>query len=218
MMKRFAIALLLVAGAMAQAQDAKVSKEREALRRAQTALRAAQEQQSTLQADKAKAEADAAGAHKEAAAAKAQVAGGAAKLKAREADLEALRVQLQAAKAAQQQGDVKAAEREQALQQQIAAARQEAAARQQANQALAQLLERSTTALADAEAKNHQLYALGMDLVQRYTGRSTLDTALQQDPVLGLTAVRFEDQAEKLRAALEMQRTRWRSDGPGAAH
>lgn len=211
MMKRFAIALLLVAGAMAQAQDAKVSKEREA-------LRAAQEQQSTLQADKAKAEADAASAHKEAAAAKAQVAGGAAKLKAREAELQALRAQLQAAKAAQQQGDVKAAEREQALQQQIVAARQEAAARQQANQALAQLLERSTTALADAEAKNHQLYALGLDLVQRYTGRSTLDTALQQDPVLGLTAVRFEDQAEKLRAALEMQRTRWRSDGPGAAH
>lgn len=200
------LALLALASLGVQAQDAKVSKEREALRRAQAALRAAQEQQSTLQVDKAKAEADVAAARKDAATAKAQVAGSAARLKAREAELDALRAQLRAARDTQQQGDAKAVEREQALQQQIVAARQEAAARQQANQALTKLLERSTQALADAEAKNRKLYAIGQDLVRRYTGRSALDTALQQDPVLGLTAVRFEDQAETLRAALETQR------------
>ena len=205
-MKRFALAMLLVASLTVHAQDAKVSKEREALRRAQTALRAAQEQQSALQADKAKAEADAASAQKDIAAAKAQIAGSAARLKAREAELDTLRAQLQAAKDAQQGADAKAAEREQALQQQIVTSRQEAAARQQANQALTQLLERSTTALADAEAKNRKLYALGQDLVQRYIGRSPVDTALQQDPVLGLTAVRFEDQAEQLRAELAAAR------------
>lgn len=205
-MKRFALALLLVTSLAVHAQDAKVSKEREALRRAQTALRAAQEQQSTLQADKAKAEADAASAQKDIAAAKAQIAGSAARLKAREAELDALRAQLQAAKDAQQLADAKATEHEQALQQQLLAARQEAAARQQANQALTQLLERSTAALADAEAKNRKLYALGQDLVQRYIGRSPVDTALQQDPVLGLTAVRFEDQAEQLRAELAAAR------------
>ena len=205
-MKRFALALLLVASLTVHAQDAKVSKEREALRRAQTALRAAQEQQSALQADKAKAEADAASAQKDIAAAKAQIAGSAARLKAREAELDTLRAQLQAAKDAQQGADAKAAEREQALQQQIVTSRQEATARQQANQALTQLLERSTTALADAEAKNRKLYALGQDLVQRYIGRSPVDTALQQDPVLGLTAVRFEDQAEQLRAELAAAR------------
>jgi len=205
-MKRFAVILVLIASFAAQAQDAKVSKEREALRRAQTALRAAQEQQSTLQADKAKAEADAAAAHKDAAAAKAQIAGAGAKLKAREAELEALRTQLQATKDAQQQGEAKAIEREQALQQQLLSARQESASRQQANLALSQLLERSTQALADAEAKNRQLYTLGQDLVKRWQGRSALDTSLLQDPVLGLTAVRFEDQAEKLRTELEAQR------------
>jgi len=209
-MKRIAIALLAVASlaAQAQAQDAKPSKEREALRRAQAALRAAQEQQSTLQADKARAEADAATVKKDALAARAQIAGSAARLKAREAELEALRAQLQAAKEAQTQSDAKAVEREQALQQQLLALRQESGERQQANQALTRLLERSTQALADAEAKNRQLYAIGQDLVQRYTGRSPLDTALQQDPLLGLAAVRFEDQAEKLRAALDANRLR----------
>ncbi|KAK6025276.1 hypothetical protein OSTOST_08836 [Ostertagia ostertagi] len=205
-MKRIALALMLVASVAAQAQDAKPSKEREALRRAQAALRAAQEQQSTLQADKAKAEADVAAAQKDAASAKAQIAGSVARLKAREAELDTLRAQLQAAKDAQQLGEAKAIEREQGLQQQMLSARQESAARQQANQALTQLLERSTTALADAEAKNRQLYAIGQQLLTRWQGRAPLDTALLQDPVLGLTAVRFEDQAEKLRAELAAQR------------
>jgi hypothetical protein len=130
------------------------------------------------------------------------------KLKARETELDALRAQLQAAKEALQQGQAQAGEREQALQQQLLAGRQDNQARQQANQALVQLLERSTQALADAEAKNRQLHAIGQALVQRYTGRSTLDTALLEDPVLGLTAVRFEDQAEKLRAELAAQRVK----------
>lgn len=43
-MKRLALALLVVASLTAHAEDAKPSKEREALRRAQAALRAAQEQ------------------------------------------------------------------------------------------------------------------------------------------------------------------------------
>ena len=207
-MKLFAIALLAIASLAAQAQDAKPSKEREALRRAQAALRAAQEQQSTLQADKAKADADVTSAKKDALVARAQVAGSTAKLKAREAELASLRDQLQAAKEAQTQGDAKALAREQALQQQLLALRQQSDERQQANQALTRLLERSTQALADAQARNHKLYALGQDLLQRYTGRSPLDTALQQDPLLGLTAVRFEDEAERLRAALDAHKLR----------
>ena len=205
-MKRIAIALICLASLGAQAQDGKASKEREALRRAQAALRSAQEQQSALQADKAKAEAEASAAQKEAAASKAQIAGAAARLKAREAELEALKAQLQTAKDLQAETEAKAGTREQALQEQLLAARQEAAGRQQANQSLAQLLERSTQALADAEAKNRQLYTLGQRLADLYAGRSRLDTVMQQDPVLGLTAVRLEDQAEKLRAELAAQR------------
>lgn len=206
-MKRIALALLVAGLALgATAQDAKVSREREALRRAQAALRAAQEQQSTLQADKARAEAETAAAQKDAASAKARIASGAAALKVREAEVSTLLAQLQAAKDAQQQAEARAVEREQLLQAQLLAAREEAAARQQANQALTGLLEKSTASLADAEAKNHRLYALGQDLVQRWLGRSAADTALLQDPVLGLSAVRFEDQAEKLRAELAAQR------------
>lgn len=210
-MKRFAFLLLAAGLALsAQAQDSKVSKEREALRRAQNALRAAQEQQSTLQADKARAEAEAAAARKDASGAKAQSAGVATRLKAREAELEALRGQLQAAQQAREQAreaaEARIAEREQAMLQQLATARQESAARQQANQALVQLLERNNKALADAEARNHDLYDIGRELVARWQGRSALDKALLHDPVLGLTAVRFEDQAEKLRAELEARR------------
>ncbi len=202
------LALLLVASLGAQAQDAKVSKEREALRRAQSALRAAQEQQSTLQADKARAETEAAAARQDAASARTRIASTVAQLKAHNAELAALRGQLQAARDAQQQADARAAERERELQQRVAAAEREAAARQTANQSLTRLLERSTQALAEADARNHRLYALGKELIDRQAGRSDLDRVLQRDPVFGLVAVRSEDEAEKLRAALEAQRPR----------
>ncbi|MCF8204914.1 MAG: hypothetical protein K9J82_07570 [Methylotenera sp.] len=198
------LSALLVSGA--HAQDGKPSREREALRRAQAALRSAQEQQTSLSAEKAKAEAAAASSRQEAASARAQIASTAARLKARDAEIEALRSQLQAAQGAQRDADARASEREQNLQRQLLAARQDGSALQQANQALVQLLERSTQALAETEGKNHQLYALGQQLVQRLSQRSPLEQALQQDPVLGLTAVRLEDQAEALRAELAARR------------
>lgn len=205
---RLGLALLLFASLGAQAQDTKVSKEREALRRAQAALRAAQEQQSTLQADKARAEAETAAARQDAAGARARAASGVARLRARDAEVAELRVQLQAAQDARQQAEAQAAERERALQQQAAAAEREAAARLAANQALSQLLERNTQALAEAQARNQRLYALGKELIERQVGRSDFDRVLQRDPVFGLAAVRSEDEAEKLRAALEAQRPR----------
>jgi len=193
----------------AQAEDAKPSREREALRRAQTALRAAQEQQTSLQADKAKAETAASAAQKEAAAARAQIGSAAGKLKAREHELEALQAQLDAARqatAALQAAQAAAQEREQSLQQQLLAARQDGAGRLQTSQALAQLLEHSTLALADAEAKNRQIYAISQELMKRWQSRSFSQTTLLNDPVLGLAAIRLEDQAEALRAQLEASR------------
>ncbi|RTL33475.1 MAG: hypothetical protein EKK53_28110 [Burkholderiales bacterium] len=201
----FTLLLALAVGAGAQDNN-KASKEREALRRSQAALRAAQEQLAALQADKAKTDAELQSARKEAQGAKAQIAGSTARVKTRDEELVALRQQLEAAKKSQQDGQVAAADREAELQKLLQASRQESAARLQANQTLAQLLERSTKALADAEAKNRQLYELGQQLVARWRGRSTLDKTLLEDPVLGLTAVRFEDEAEKLRAELEAAR------------
>lgn len=200
------VVLLLVLAQGAVAQDNKPSKEREALRRSQAALRAAQEQLATLQADKARAEAQVQAAQRETLGARSQIAGSAARVRARDQELDALRRQLDAARQAQQQTQATADEREADLQRQLVAARQESAARLQANQALALLLERSTKTLADAEARNRQLYELGQQLVDRWRGRSTVDKVLLDDPVLGLTAVRFEDQAEKLRAELEAAR------------
>lgn len=207
MIKPLTVLVLLLALAHgAAAQDNKPSKEREALRRSQAALRAAQEQLATLQADKARAEAEMQTARREAVGAKAQIAGSVARVKARDEALDVLRRQLDAARQEQQQTQATAAEREADLQRQLVAARQESAARLQANQTLALLLERSTKTLAEAEARNRQLYELGQQLVDRWRGRSTVDKVLLEDPVLGLTAVRFEDQAEKLRAELEAAR------------
>lgn len=207
MRKSMALALICASlAAPSLAQDGKASKEKEALRRAQMALRAAQEQQSSLMAERDRAEAQAASARKEVGAARALHQGAAARLKATEAEAAESRSQLQATRQSLQDAQALAAERDREQQQQVLALRQESAARLQANLALTELLQRSTKALADAESKNHQLHAIGQDLVRRWLDRKPLDTALLQDPVLGLTAVRFEDQAEALRSALEAHR------------
>jgi chromosome segregation ATPase len=200
-----ALAGLLMLSFGAQAQDSKASKEREALRRAQTALRAAQEQQSGLQAEKAKAEASADAASKEAAALRGQVSGHAAKLRAREQELSAAQSQLQELQRnlAQARSEHSAEqERGQGLQAQLMEARRLAAEREQANQGLVALLEARSQSLGDATLKNRQLQELGHDLVRRYLSRGRVDMALLGDPVLGLQAVRTEDEAEKFRAEL----------------
>lgn len=207
-MKRTLVMLALVCGSLAQAQDAKPSREREALRRAQAALRAAQSQQSQLQADKAEAEAAAIAAREDGAKRRAEADRLGALLRAREAELAQLKTQLQTTQAAREQSEQRAAASQEDLLRQLQAARLEAGERQQANQALSRLLERSNIALGDAEAKNRQLHAWGLELVERYRGRSRVDEALLQDPILGLTAIRFEDQAEKLRAELAALRVR----------
>jgi chromosome segregation ATPase len=203
-MKRLAVTLVCAATLCgAQAQDSKVSKEREALRRAQTALRAAQEQQATLQADMAKTNAGADAARREAAQANVRIAALAQHLKAREAELSAVREQLRVMKTIQLDAEAKAAEHEQLLQQQLASARQDGAARLQANQALTALLERSTQALKEAEIRNAKLRTFSEALLRRYTSRSVVETSLLGDPFLGLTAVQLEDTAEQLRKELD---------------
>lgn len=196
---------LLIFSPGAQARDSKTSKEREALRRAQSALRAAQEQQSSLQAEKAKAEAAAGEASKESAALRGQIGAHAAKLRAREQALNAAQEELNQLRQglAQARGEHGAEqERAQALQTQLMEARRLASEREQANLGLVALLEGRSRALSEAELKNRQLQDLGHELVRRFLGRSRIDSALLGDPVLGLQAVRAEDEAEKFRAEL----------------
>jgi len=189
-------------------EEGRVSREREALRRAQSALRAATEQQGQLQADKARLTQDNSRLE---ALLKAEVARGQAaigRLKQAEQRSEGLQTELGSTTHAQKEQEAAAQQRERDLQQQLQAARREAAEHLQSARALSALLERSTQALNAAEEKNHKLYAIGQELVRRYQGRTAMEVATIGDPVLGLTAVRLEDQAEGLRTQLEQQRVR----------
>ncbi len=190
----------------AQAQEAKVSKEREALRRSQTALKAAQEQQSNLAAEKAKLEQEKLLAEQEAGKAKSQASGQAAKLKALEQQAQKLQADLQAAEAAKLALEAAAGTRERDLQQQLLAARRESAERQQAVQVTARMLERSTLALQDAEAKNRKLFGIGQEAIKRYLSRAPSEITGINDPLFGLNDIRLENVAEELRSQMEAQR------------
>jgi DNA repair exonuclease SbcCD ATPase subunit len=192
--------------AQAQAQDAKVSKEREALRRSQTALKAAQEQQSSLQAEKVKLEQDKNLAEQDAGKAKAQASSQAAKLKSMEQQTQKLQADLQAAEATKLALESAAGAREKELQQQLLAARRESAERQQAVQVTARLLERSTLALQDAEAKNRKLHSIGEEAIKRYLSRKPSEITGIGDPLFGLNDIRLENVAEELRSQMDAQR------------
>jgi hypothetical protein len=69
-----------------------------------------------------------------------------------------------------------------------------------------QLLQRSTEALADAEAKNRQLHTLAVQAVERYRSKTPAETAMQGDPLFGLTQVRIENVADELRAQMDAQK------------
>ncbi|MEJ6005708.1 hypothetical protein WG899_09130 [Paucibacter sp. AS339] len=190
----------------AHAQDAKVSKEREALRRSQSALKAAQEQQSSLQAEKSKLEQEKTQAEQEASKARSQAQGQAAKLKALEAQAQKLQADLQAAEAARQALEAASKSREQELQQQLLAARRESNERQQAVQVTTRMLERSTQSLADAEDKNRKLYAIGQEAIKRYLSRTPSEITGIGDPLFGFTDIRLENVAEELRSQMQAQR------------
>ncbi|MCV2354903.1 hypothetical protein LNV09_12125 [Paucibacter sp. B2R-40] len=196
----------LCAALPAQAQDAKASKEREALRRTQTALKSAQEQQSSLSAEKAKLEQEKLLAEQDAGKARAQVSGQAAKLKALEQLTQKLQADLQAAEAAKSALEASAGTREKELQQQLQAARRESGERQQAVQVTARLLERSTLALQDAEAKNRKLFAVGEEAIKRYLSRTPSEITGINDPLFGWNDIRLENVAEELRGQMDAQR------------
>lgn len=192
----------------AQAQDAKVSKEREALRRTQSALKAAQEQQSGLVADKAKLEQEKLLAEQDAGKARAQVSGQVVRLKALEQQTQKLQADLQAAEAAKSALEAAAGTREKELQQQLLAARRESAERQQAVQVTARLLERSTLALQEAEAKNRKLHSVGEEAIKRYLSRTPSEITGIGDPLFGFNDIRLENVAEELRMQMEAQRVK----------
>jgi chromosome segregation ATPase len=205
---------LLICGP-ATAQDS-ASREREALRRAQSALQQAQQQRDGLQAEKAtleRAQADHAALAKQQ---QAQLGAAQSELKRLRA-LEAEHAALQAQLGTERQ--TLTAQREQAAADQAQAATRLADANRQtlqlraerdemlnANRALVGKLEAATVALAEARERNRQLHAVGQDAVDRLRGLSPADRALQGDRILGLTGVRIDNEAEDLLQRLDAQR------------
>lgn len=214
---RLQLAVMVLAGlclawpAVAPAQDDKrASREREALRRAQQALRSAQEQQAALVREK-----DALGTQKallDQQARQAQAQLGAARalaskvrndLQAAQAERDQLRAELDALRhtlatrdQAAQAAQVRQAETAQALQD----AQRQIAERTQTIQAISTLLERATTRLAEAEAKNQQLHGQGLAMIEELRARGGGPS------FIGFESVRLENHAESLRSQLDAQR------------
>ena len=202
--------LLIALVPSAEAQDtARVSREREALRRAQQALKQSEEQRSGLLREKETLGRDKAAAEATAKQVQAQI--GSAQALARN---ERARVaQLQAALAAQQQAASVAAQTQQAqlqaaqarideLTRSLAASQAMLAERTRTLAAVNGLLERSTQALTHAEAKNRRLYAISRELIGGVRKRGG------GEPVLGLREVEVENWAEQARDRIDPERIR----------
>lgn len=201
------VAALLV-GAGVHAQDnTKASREREALRRAQQALRSAQEQQSALQREKAALAAERDKLDESARRSAAQLGSAQAQAARQRSELVRLQAEHDRLKTELDELRQASAAREQALQarqDELAKALQDSQAllaeRTQSIAAVRGLLERSTGALADAEAKNRELYTLGRRLLDELRERGA------PAGLFGFDQVKLENRAEALRDEIEAQR------------
>jgi len=205
---RHALALSLVLSftlalpAHAQDDAGRASREREALRRAQSALKQSQEQQATLTREKTDiaAERDKLGdsakrAESQLGASRAAASRAGAELVRVTAELGALRTQAEADKKAAQ---VRADDVSKRLDESVRIATE----RTRTVASLTDLLERSTKALAAAEKANREMAAFGRQMIEQVRSRTTGETFLRSEPVLGFSQVRLENQAEELKDRL----------------
>lgn len=205
---RLLVALLglVLAGASLAQDDKRSSREREALRRTQQALRSAQAQQATLEREKAALAAEkdklddaAKKASAQLGSAQAQAGRARGELAKTESELALVRAELEALKST-------SAGREQTLQsrvEELSTALREhqrlLAERSQTVTTVTTLLQRSTQSLANAEAKNRELYGIGRQLLEAHRRAGG-------EGVFGLDAVKLENEAEALRTEIEARR------------
>jgi chromosome segregation ATPase len=205
-------AMLLLSGGSgdAQTQDARAQREREALRRQQQMLQQARTELETLRGEKAAAEQARADAQAATGAVQARLDAARNEARAQRAELERLRAQQQdtARRHDEQRAEDDASHRrqQQQLQRELAEARGARDELQRANQRLVALLEQRTAEVADLRKRNAALHALAHEAVERFVGKGTMQTALQDDPLFGLARVRTEDTAEQLRMRIDAQR------------
>lgn len=208
------LALVLALPLSAIAQSAPNDRERAALRRAQAALQQAQQARDALQAEKAGLEkarnddqAQAARQLRDLAGLRQALAQAREALARQQVETAAeLAAERQRSAQAQQSADAAARTRELALGEQLVASQRSADERRLANGALVQQLEQRMLALQDAERRVDELHALGMEALALYRDKGLVQQALQNDPVLGLGAVRLENTVELVRQRLDALR------------
>lgn len=197
-----ALTLALLATVLpAQAQD-KASREREALRRVQQALRAAQDEQSTLQRDKAKLAAEKDSLSQDMDRLDGELKRTASKVSSAQAEARAAQ-----ARSAQMESELVTVKAELDA---LRTRHEEQGRKLQESQsrvaAITALLERSTQAQRVLEARNQQLYKVGVSVVEVYRSRKPADTLARQVPVLGMGEVTLENVAEAWLDRLEEAR------------
>jgi DNA repair exonuclease SbcCD ATPase subunit len=203
LMKFGATLVLLAAQAVvfapAHADDARASREREAMHRAQQALRdaeaardALQQQQATLTSEKTTLAADKDKLSNQLKSSTARI--GVAQEQAKAAQARATQLE---SDLAQTQGQLKDAQGKGAdLARDLQESRRVLAA------VKARLAE-SVRTQALLEARNRSLYDVGLTSIELYRSKAPTDLWRQREPLLGLADVRIEESAEVLRTKLE---------------
>ncbi|MES2088886.1 MAG: hypothetical protein V4532_02710 [Pseudomonadota bacterium] len=195
-----ACTLLALAGP-AQSQE-KASREREALRRVQQALRVAQDEQSTLQRDKAKLATEKESISRDMSKLDGELKRTASKVGSAQAEARAAQ-----ARSAQLDTELTGVKVElEALKLQHEEQGRKLQDTQGRVLAVTALLERSTQAQALLEARNQQLYKVGVSAVELYRSRRPAETLARQEPVFGMAAVTIENVAEAWLDRLEEAR------------
>jgi hypothetical protein len=201
------IALALMSAAQAQQPDARASREREMLKRAQAAMQQAAGERDALQAEKATLLQERDGLKQQSERTAAELRGTRQEATSRKAEVDRLQAALAEAQrggAAQKQaGD----ERESSLRGQVAGLQRELAERLAANRQLASLLEQQTVALKASEERNRNLHAMGHELIGLWLSKTALDRNLQDEPFFGLRQVAMQDRGEALRARVDALQT-----------
>jgi len=192
------------------ADDSKVSREREMLRRAQEALRQSEAEKSDLTRAKLDSEQKLKTLSQELETAKSGS-------KAGQSAQAALRSQLQSATA--QQADLQAKLADAARQ--IAALNQkqhetegQLASRDTEIKRLQQDLQTSKTTEASCETKNRQLYTYSQDILDKYKRKGVWSAMAQKEPVFGFKEVGIENTVQEYHDKLKSQRI---PDAPPAA-
>jgi chromosome segregation ATPase len=190
-----ALLVLLLPAAFA-ADDPKLAREQEMLRRTQEALRQSQADNSELAQSKAQAEAKLKSANDEIDAAH----------RASKSANDALRGQLRNAGLAQDELTRKldAANKQLAAQERQSTA--DVAQRDVQVKQLQQQLEASRAAINSCEAKNLRLYQYSQEMAQRYKQKGVWASVTQQEPFTGIKEVGIENLLQEYQGKLDSQR------------